>query len=123
MQVVNLIKKFKFEAAHRLPNVPEGHKCKNLHGHSFKFEVEVKGEVDMAQCWYMDYTDIKKVAKPIADFLDHKYLNDIPGLEAGTSEILSKWIWDKLIKDLPGLYRISVYETVSSCCHYYGEES
>jgi 6-pyruvoyltetrahydropterin/6-carboxytetrahydropterin synthase len=122
MHIVNLTKRYGFEAAHRLPKAPEGHKCRNLHGHSFKFEVEIRGEVSDENAWFMDFHDISKIAKPIAEELDHSYINEIPGLEDGTSEIMAKWIWDKLAPALPGLYRISVYETETSCCHYYGED-
>ncbi len=119
---VRLVKRYGFEAAHRLPKAPEGHKCRNLHGHSFKFEVEVRGEVADERAWFMDFGDISKVARPIAEELDHTYLNEIPGLEDGTSEILSRWIWRRLAPALPGLYRVTVYETETSWCHYHGED-
>ncbi|MBN2723248.1 MAG: 6-carboxytetrahydropterin synthase QueD [Deltaproteobacteria bacterium] len=122
MHTVKLSKQFSFEAAHRLPKAPEGHKCRNLHGHSFRFDVEVMGPVDPETAWFMDYKDISSVAKPIADELDHTYLNEIPGLEDGTSEILARWIWKRLEKNIEGLHRITVYETVNSRCDYYGEE-
>ncbi len=122
MHIVNLVKRFDFEAAHRLPKAPEGHKCRNLHGHSFKFEVEVRGAVQEETAWYMDYKEIKKAAQPIADQLDHSYLNDIEGLEDGTSEVMARWIWRRLEGSLKGLYRITVHETDNSFCHYYGEE-
>ncbi|MGM0596646.1 MAG: 6-carboxytetrahydropterin synthase QueD [Myxococcota bacterium] len=120
MHTVKLVKKFHFEAAHRLVNAPDGHKCRNLHGHSFKFEIEVKGKVDPERGWFMDYKDISRIAKPVVEELDHSYLNDIPGLENGTSENLAKWIWEKIDTKIKGLHRVSVYETASSECHYYG---
>ena len=70
----------------------------------------------------MDFKDMKKVAQPIADELDHTYLNDIEGLEDGTSEVMARWIWRRLMADLPGLYRVTVHETDNSFCHYFGEE-
>jgi 6-pyruvoyltetrahydropterin/6-carboxytetrahydropterin synthase len=122
MHTVHLEKSFGFEAAHRLPKAPEGHKCRNLHGHSFKFEIEVKGQVKDEEAWFMDFKDISKVGKPLAEELDHTYLNDIPGLEDGTSEVMAKWIWKRLESKIKGLYRITVQETENSFCHYFGEE-
>src|SRR3954469_11219387 len=81
-----VFKEFTFEAAHRLPFVPEGHKCARLHGHSFRVEVHVGGEVGAESGWIMDFGDIKAAFKPLDDQLDHRYLNDVPGLENPTSE-------------------------------------
>ncbi len=122
MHTVHLVKRFGFEAAHRLPKAPPGHKCRNLHGHSFKFEVEVRGPVADETAWYMDFKDIKTAASPIVDMLDHTYLNDIEGLEDGTSEVMARWIWKRMEPSLPGLYRITVHETDNSFCHYFGED-
>lgn len=72
-----LFKDFQFEAAHRLPHVPEGHKCGRLHGHSFMVRLEVTGEVDPHTGWVMDFAELKAVFSPIWERLDHHYLNDI----------------------------------------------
>lgn len=118
---VRLVKEFTFEAAHRLPNVPDGHKCGRLHGHSFKIEVHVEGAVDPETGWFIDYGDISALVKPrILERLDHYYLNDIPGLENPTSENLAIWIWERLSEDLPGLCSVVVYETCSARCVYQG---
>ena len=117
----HLVKSFSFDAAHCLPGAPDGHRCRNLHGHTYRVEVEVAGEVDPDIGWFMDYGDIKKVVKPLVKRLDHVYLNDIKGLELGTAELMAKWLWDGLEAQLPGLHRIGVFETPSSGCHYYGE--
>ena len=114
-------KEFGFEAAHRLPNVPEGHKCARLHGHSFRVEVHVRGPVDPMLGWVMDFADLKAAWKPLHEALDHRYLNEIPGLENSTSEVLAKWIWARLQPVLPGLARIVVRETCTSGCAYEGE--
>ena len=116
-----LFKDFMFEAAHRLPHVPEGHKCGRLHGHSFTVRIEISGEVDPHTGWIMDFGDIKQVFKPIYDQLDHYYLNDIEGLENPTSEVLSRWIWDKLKPQLPLLSAVMSKETCTSGCTYRGE--
>jgi len=116
-----IFKEFTFESAHRLPFVPEGHKCFRLHGHSFRVEVHVTGDVDPATGWIMDFGDIKDAFKPLHRQLDHNYLNEIPGLENPTSENLAAWIWDRLRPQLPGLARILVRETCTSGCVYEGE--
>jgi 6-pyruvoyltetrahydropterin/6-carboxytetrahydropterin synthase len=119
---MEIYKEFHFESAHRLPNVPTGHKCGRLHGHSFKGVIYVEGEVDQRAGWIMDYADIKKVFRPIYEQLDHNYLNDIDGLENPTSEVLAKWIWDRLKPDLPSLSRVVINETCTSGCIYRGEK-
>lgn len=109
-----------FEAAHRLPNLPEGHKCARLHGHSFKVRVYVEGSVDATLGWVTDFADIKATFKPLEQQLDHHYLNEIDGLENPTSENIAIWIWDRLALSLPGLSRIVVRETCTSGCTYRG---
>lgn len=74
-----IFKEFQFEAAHRLPHVPEGHKCGRLHGHSFLVRLELSGEVDVHTGWLIDFAEVKQAFKPIYDRLDHHYLNEIPG--------------------------------------------
>ena len=113
-------KSFRFEAAHDLPTFPEGHKCRRLHGHSFKFDVIVEGEVDPAKGYLIDYGDIKRVVDPIVKRLDHYYLNEIPGLENPTAEVLAVWIWNRVKEALPQLASIIVHETCSSMCEYRG---
>jgi 6-pyruvoyltetrahydropterin/6-carboxytetrahydropterin synthase len=117
---MTIFKTFTIEAAHRLPNVPEGHKCARLHGHSFRIEIHVEGPVDEAEGWVMDFGDIKNAFQPIYDLLDHNYLNDIEGLENATSENLARWIWSRLEPQLPGLSKVVVHETCTSGCAYEG---
>ncbi|HEY0928792.1 MAG TPA: 6-carboxytetrahydropterin synthase QueD [Gemmatimonas sp.] len=118
--VVEIHKQFTVEAAHRLPHVPEGHKCARLHGHSFGIELRVRGPLDPTLGWVMDFADIKAAFKPIYDRLDHHYLNDIPGLENPTSERLAVWIWEQLTPSLPALSAVIVRETCTSGCEYRG---
>lgn len=113
-------KEFTIEAAHRLPNVPEGHKCARLHGHSFGIELRVRGPLDPTLGWVMDFADIKAAFQPIYDRLDHHYLNDIPGLENPTSERLAVWIWEQLAPALPQLSAVIIRETCTSGCEYRG---
>ena len=118
--IVELVKDFRFEAAHFLPNVPEGHKCLRTHGHSFRGEVAVRGPLDPHLGWVMDFADLKAAVEPLVQRLDHYLLNDIPGLENPTSEILAVWIWRELAGKLPLLTRVTIEETCTSRCHYFG---
>lgn len=118
---MELRKTFQFEAAHLLPNLPEDHKCRRLHGHSFMVDVVVEGECDPELGWVMDYADIKAVFKPFWEQLDHHYLNEIPGLENPTSENVAKWVWDNLKPGLPLLTEVVVAETCTAKAVYRGD--
>lgn len=118
---MEIFREFTFEAAHRLPNVPEGHKCARLHGHSYKVIVHVEAPVDPESGWVMDFGDLKKAFKPLEAQLDHYYLNDIEGLGNPTSEVLARWIWERLKPTLPDLSALTVRETCTSGCTYRGE--
>jgi 6-pyruvoyltetrahydropterin/6-carboxytetrahydropterin synthase len=120
---MRIYKEFSFEAAHRLPNVPEGHKCARLHGHSFHVRVTVEGPVGETSGWVMDFANLKAAFRPVHDQLDHRYLNEIPGLENPTSEVLARWIWRALRASLPGIAEIEVRETCTSGCIYRGDTS
>ena len=118
---LELRKTFQFEAAHLLPHLPENHTCRRLHGHSFKAEIVVVGEADPKLGWVMDYADISAAFKPLWEQLDHRYLNEIPGLENPTSEILAVWIWKRLKPVLPQLIEVVVAETCTAQCVYRGD--
>jgi 6-pyruvoyltetrahydropterin/6-carboxytetrahydropterin synthase len=115
-----LSRSFTFEAAHRLPDAPAGHRCARLHGHSFGVEVRIEGEAESSAGWVMDYGDIKGRASPVIDQLDHSYLNDIEGLANPTAENLARWIWERLVPVLPGLSAVVVHETCTTGCVYRG---
>jgi|LauGreDrversion4_2_1035121.scaffolds.fasta_scaffold12700_8 6-pyruvoyltetrahydropterin/6-carboxytetrahydropterin synthase len=117
---VRLIKSFTFEAAHWLPTFPEGHKCRRMHGHSFRVDVVVAGPLDPDKGYLLDYGDIKALTGPLEKQLDHYCLNEIPGLENPTSEMIAKWIWDRLKPQLPALAQVVVHETCTSRCEYVG---
>jgi 6-pyruvoyltetrahydropterin/6-carboxytetrahydropterin synthase len=121
--IVELSKDFTFEAAHRLPEVPEGHKCHRLHGHTFEVTVVVKGPVDDETGWLMDYADIENAWRPIHEALDHRYLNEIDGLSNPTSEILAGWIWERLESEIEMLDAVVVKENCISACTYRGESA
>ena len=117
---MDLFKVFHIEAAHHLPAVPAGHKCARLHGHSFRIEIHVRGEVGPDTGWVMDFADIKAAFAPVFDALDHRYLNEIEGLSNPTSENLARWVWDQLQPRLPLLHRVVIHETCTSGCSYTG---
>jgi 6-pyruvoyltetrahydropterin/6-carboxytetrahydropterin synthase len=117
---VRLVHEFRFEAAHRLPRVPEGHKCARLHGHSFRIELAAAGPVDERTGWFIDFGELHALWQPLYDVLDHHYLNEVPGLENPTSENLARWIWDRMKPGLRELTRVTVYETCEARCEYEG---
>jgi 6-pyruvoyltetrahydropterin/6-carboxytetrahydropterin synthase len=117
---MEVFREFRFESAHWLPNVPEDHKCRRLHGHSFRVDVHVEGPVDPELGWVVDFGDIDAAFGPIFDAVDHRCLNDVAGLENPTSEHLARWVWERLAPRLPGLARVVVRETCDSGCSYAG---
>ena len=118
---VELTKEYGFEAAHRLPHTPAGHKCQRMHGHSYRIEVVVAGEVDARAGWLLDFADITAVVEPLLKReLDHRTLNDVEGLENPTAELLCVWLWDRLRPQLPLLSAITVHETCAARCTYRG---
>lgn len=116
---VQLQQRVRFEAAHLLPRCPEGHKCRRLHGHSYQASIVVEGDVDEEAGWLLDYAAIKEAFAPLHDQLDHRYLNEVEGLENPTSENLARWIWDRLAPTLP-LAEVRIEETCTSACVYRG---
>ena len=101
---------FTFEAAQRLPNLPDGHPCRNLHGHTYRVEV---GAADLAR--------LERPLESIYETFDHRCLNDIPGLDDATSERLCAWIWDKLSNAIDDLEVVIVQETATARCIYHGK--
>lgn len=117
---VRLFRELRFEAAHRLPKVPAGHKCARLHGHSFKVELAVYGPVNPETGWLIDFGELDRLWQPLHDQLDHNYINEIEGLENPTSENLARWLWERLKPAVPELERIIVHETCDARCEYEG---
>lgn len=115
-----IIKSFRFEAAHTLAEVPKGHKCSRLHGHSYKVDIHVTGPVNSTG-WVMDFAAVKKTVEPLIDSLDHRCLDEIPGLGNSTSELLAKYLWDRLAPALPGLSAVTIWESDTSRCVYRGK--
>jgi len=118
---MEIYKEFRFEAAHFLPKVPEGHPCKNIHGHSYRVKLHIKGALNPEIGWIMDFTTIKEIFAPILTQLDHALLNNIEGLSNPTCEHLAIWIWNQVKPNLSILSKVEVQETASSGCIYEGE--
>ncbi len=119
---MEVFKEFKFDAAHCLPSAPEGHKCRQLHGHTYRVVIHVEGPVDNELGWIVDFADIKAAMKPLIAQLDHHYLNDIEGLDKPTAESLADWFWQRLVTPLPGLSKVIVCENESCGCVYTGPQ-
>jgi 6-pyruvoyltetrahydropterin/6-carboxytetrahydropterin synthase len=117
---VIIYKQFTFDSAHLLPNVPGTHKCRQLHGHTYHLTVFVEGDLQKELGWVVDFSDLNKIIKPVIDLVDHKYLNDIPGLNNPTTEIFSIWLWDQIKPKLTGLKKIELKETPGSGVIYEG---
>lgn len=117
---MEIYKEFTFEAAHDLPSAPPGHKCRRLHGHSYRVRVHVVGEIDPERGWVEDFGVISDAIRPVIDILDHRYLNDIDGLANPTSEMIAIFLWERLAPLLSGLSGIRVNETCTTGCDYRG---
>ena len=115
-----IVRRFDFHASHQLLTFPQGHKCRRLHGHTYQCDVVVEGEVDESRGYFMDYGDLKAIIDPVEIQLDHHHLNDIPGLEIPTTEILAAWVWQQLKPNLPGLVMIRLFETAGNGVEYTG---
>ena len=118
--IVELTKEYRFEAAHRLPRVPEGHKCARVHGHSYKVELVVTGPVDPATGWLIDFGVIDDCWSELHRRLDHRYLNDVSGLDNSTCENLAAYVWAEVARKVPQLSAVTVWETTDSKCTYRG---
>jgi len=120
-----ITKRFEFEAAHFISTFPDGHKCRRVHGHTFKVEVKLEGESDEQTGILIDFGDVKKVVKPYIDYLDHSLINDLgdqdnnPYLQNPTSENICKWLYKELAPKLPMLRSVVLHETSNNSCEYY----
>jgi 6-pyruvoyltetrahydropterin/6-carboxytetrahydropterin synthase len=118
---MQIFKQFTFDSAHFLPNVPDGHKCKEIHGHTYRLTVYVEGELEKKLEWVMDFAEMKNVIDPVVKSIDHKLLNNISGLENPTCEIIAVWLWNKIKPEVPLLTRIELHETPTSGAVYEGK--
>lgn len=112
-------RRYAFESAHRLPNVPASHKCGRMHGHGFEIIVQAWGPADPGENLF-GYDELDRHWAPLHAQLDHACLNDLQGLENPTSEVLAGWLWARLRPTLRDLSRITVFETASCGAHFDG---
>ena len=118
---MEIFKEFTFDSAHFLPHVPEDHKCRRMHGHTYTVTLYISGQLHPKLGWVLDFAEIKSVWKPLEQQLDHRVLNDIPGLENPTAENLAIWIWRKVKPQIPYLSRVKVCENPTNGVIYRGE--
>ena len=125
-----LRQKFSIESARYLPRLlpknlqqtsphpPHVHPCAQLHGHSFEILFVFRGPLHPELEWVLDYNTIEHVIRPVLHEIDHRTLNDVAGLENPTTENLTKWLYDRVVKQLPNLYQVEVSETHQTSCRY-----
>jgi 6-pyruvoyltetrahydropterin/6-carboxytetrahydropterin synthase len=114
---IEITKEFRFDAAHRLPLLPEGHPYTRMHGHSFRVEITLAGTPDPATGWIADFAEIETVLAALRDELDHHTLNEIAGLENPTLERIAQWILERAAARLPGLRRVSLHrDSIGETC-------
>ncbi|MCH2022547.1 MAG: 6-carboxytetrahydropterin synthase QueD [Saprospiraceae bacterium] len=118
---MKIFKKFTFDSAHFLPNVPDGHKCKAIHGHTYQLTIFIEGKLIKDLEWVHDFAQIKRIMDPIIGIVDHKLLNEIKGLENPTCENIAIWLWNKIKVEIPMLSKIELNETPTSGVIYEGE--
>lgn len=117
---MQIFKQFTFDSAHFLPNVPDGHKCKELHGHTYRLIIYLEGELDAQLGWVSDFANVKRIIDPIVKSLDHTLLNNIVGLENPTCERMTVWLWNKIKPEVPFLSKVELHETPTSGAIYTG---
>ena len=117
---MELFFRFDFAAARYLPNLVASHRCHRLHGHTFQIELTIRGELDQNSGWIVDFDDVDQIMSELKDELDHRQLNDIPGLENPTTERLAQWLWTRIAQRFAGLYQVTVQEHPSRGVSYYG---
>jgi 6-pyruvoyltetrahydropterin/6-carboxytetrahydropterin synthase len=118
---MTIYKQFTFDAAHFLPKVPEGHKCRQVHGHTYHLTIFISGPVTEDIGWVIDFSELKGVCKPLVDRLDHALLNEVSGLENPTAENVARWLWKQIKIKLPSLQKIELKETPTSGVIYEGD--
>lgn len=114
-------RRYIFESAHRLPNVPTGHKCGRMHGHGFEVILHADQDLGGREIG-VDYDHLDELWAPIHVELHQACLNDIAGLENPTSELIASWIWGRLKPRLPELSWVTVFETANCGAHFDGRE-
>ena len=115
MPTIDVSCEFRYEAAHWLPKVPDGHQCGRMHGHSYHLTVTVVGPV-RPDGFVIDFADIKAAVNPLIEQLDHQCLNDV--IDNPTVENQLIFLWDNI--DIPGLHELTLRETATNSATYRG---
>ncbi len=120
--MIEITYEFWFDAAHRFVHMPVGHKYAGLHGHSFRAEIAVGGTPDPKSGFIVDFARLEAAGEGIRDRLDHRYLNEIAGLENPSLENLARFVWNELAPQFPGLTRVAIRrDSHRQGCVYTGE--
>lgn len=117
MKMIRICKTFDFDAAHRLDKLPANHKCHRMHGHTYRADLELAGELD-EMGMVIDYAKIAEAWDSVHEAIDHRILNDVPGLECPTTEVLCRWIYDRLKFSLTALVAVTVHESSTTWAEY-----
>ena len=112
---------YRIESARRLSHLPPSHPCSRVHGHSFIITLTLFGPWNEELAWMYDYHDLEQKIRPILNTLDHRYLNDVPGLEKPTSEALCVYLFNKIKALVPELQKVTIAETPTTECSYSGD--
>ncbi len=118
---IEIFREFVLESARRLPNLPANHPCAVMHGHTFRIQIHIQGPIQPETGWVMDFSELDSHVQTLRGELDHRVLNEVAGLENPTTELLARWIWQRLQPSVPGLSRIVIQENPNSGCVYTGE--
>jgi 6-pyruvoyltetrahydropterin/6-carboxytetrahydropterin synthase len=114
---IDITKEFRFDAAHCLPALPQGHPYTRMHGHSFRATVTLGGTPVPGFDWVTDFGEIDKILGEIRDALDHRVLNEIVGLENPTLEVIARWIFERVAVALPGVVQVSLHrDSIGEAC-------
>ena len=113
-----ITKSFTFDSAHWLPQVPEDHKCRRLHGHTYTVVLGLEGKLDPVMGWVQDFGEVSQAFRPLYQAMDHHCLNEIEGLENPTAEVMAAWIYAQLKPTLPLLADVTVKETPTAAAIY-----
>ena len=120
MGVHKLAHIIRFESARKLTRVPAGHPCGRVYGLAFRLEIHVEGKMNLATGMVVDFNTLEEAFAPLKAELDHNYLNDLPGLENPTSEVLVTWVWERLTPSLPQLRKLVLWENETSRVEFAG---
>jgi len=113
-----IAKQFTFEASHVLSQLPQGHQCSRLHGHSYRVEIILQSPTLDGRGFVLDYGDLSDFRYLISSQLDHRHLNDVLKDIPPTAENIARWLYDQAKKQYPQMIAIRVYETINTWAEY-----